>query len=66
MISERCSKIKHWAREFLATHYEDVVLSALVFLLVSLAFGVGMFVGSRVMDNPYISVNCPASFWQKN
>ena len=66
MIPEKASQIKGKMRDFLTAHYEDIVLSALVFLLVSLAFGTGMFVGSRVMENPQISVNCPQSFWQKN
>ncbi len=66
MISETFSQIKQRVFDFWAEHYEDVMSAALVFLLVSLAFGIGVMVGSKMLENQQISITCPAEFWRKN
>lgn len=65
-IKEKAQKIKMVLGEFWMTHYEDIMTGLFVFLLVSLAFGLGIMIGSRMLENSQITVNCPPSFWQKN
>lgn len=43
---------------------EELLLAGAVFLMVTLAFGVGWLLGSRVYERPPIVVNCPAELYR--
>lgn len=48
------------------SHGREIALGGVVFLLVTLAFGVGWFVGTRTLARPPIVVNCPSDLYQQN
>lgn len=52
-------------KDFWTEYYEDIVLGITVFLLVSLAFGIGIIVGSKFYEQASININCPESFWER-
>lgn len=51
--------------DFWADNYDEIVSGTIVFLLVALAFGLGVFYGGKFYEDSQVKVNCPASFWQE-
>jgi hypothetical protein len=46
---------------------ELVIIGGVVFLLVTLSFGIGWLLGSRnFLQRPPIIINCPKDFYERN
>ncbi|MEW5805709.1 MAG: hypothetical protein AB1721_03250 [Patescibacteria group bacterium] len=60
----KIKEIQDKLKDFWADHYEDIVSGIIVFLLVALAFGAGVFLGSRFYQDSEININCPSQFWE--
>lgn len=52
-------------KDFWTDNYDEVISGIIVFLLVALAFGLGVFYGGRFYEDSQININCPASFWEE-
>ena len=52
-------------KDFWADNYDEIISGIIVFLLVALAFGFGVFYGGRFYEDSQININCPPSFWEE-
>jgi|GEM_PF-4332797 len=57
MITKFFSKIKYFWEDY----QEDILWALFIFLMVSLAFGIGFVLGSRFYENAPINISCPAN-----
>lgn len=60
MLQKFLSKIKY----FLEDYREDLLWALIIFLLVSLAFGIGFVLGSRFYEDCAIEISCPANLFE--
>jgi len=59
------ARISAWTKEWWADHRDDAISAAIVFLLVSGAFAVGVILGAKLFEDSQITINCPPNFWEK-
>ncbi len=64
-LGARIKDFKVKVKDFWADNYDEIVSGVVVFLLVALAFGLGVFYGGRFYEDSQININCPASFWEE-
>jgi len=57
--------LKPKLKDFWDDNYDEIVSGVIVFLLVALAFGLGVFYGGRFYEDSQININCPPSFWEE-
>jgi predicted negative regulator of RcsB-dependent stress response len=58
-------KFSQKIKDFWRDNYEDIISGIIVFLLVSFAFGLGVFLGSKFYEDSQININCPPQFWEE-
>lgn len=56
---------RHKIKDFFIDNYDELVSGVIVFLLVALAFGLGVFYGGRFYEDSQININCPPQFWEE-
>lgn len=61
----RFKEFKDKLKDFFTDNYDEIISGIVVFLLVSLAFGLGVFFGGKFYEESGININCPPSFWEE-
>ena len=49
---------------FWENYREDIIWAIFIFLIVTLAFGLGFTLGSRFYQEAAINISCPADFFE--